>query len=110
MDRVIELTETVRREVADYNNVQAWKARSFFLEDTNQQVYAVIDLPNRDNPLVEKPGIIVLARVIGDRVVIDEDITDRPLYRELMRAGIPREQIVLAYAGEQPPEPKESEA
>lgn len=109
MDRVIELTETVRREVADYNNVQAWKARSFYLEDADQYIYAVVDVPANDHPLVQKPGIVVMARVVGDKVVIDEDITDRPLYKELMRAGVPREQIILAYAGEQPPDQKEAD-
>lgn len=44
-----------------------------------------------------------MARVVGDMVVIDEDITDRPLVNELVRAGIPREKIVLLYAGEQVP-------
>lgn len=78
----------------------AWKARSYYLEDMQEQVYAVLDVPNSDHPLVKKPGIVVMARVVGDKVIIDEDITDRPLYEALMEAGIPRQQIVLAYAGE----------
>jgi hypothetical protein len=41
-----------------------------------------------------------MARVVGETVLIDEDITDRPLWEELVRAGIPRERIVLLYAGE----------
>jgi hypothetical protein len=34
------------------------------------------------------------------KVIIDEDTTDRPLVEELIRWDIPREQIILAYAGE----------
>jgi hypothetical protein len=46
-----------------------------------------------------------MARVVGDKIFIDEDTTDKPLYEALMaNAGIPREQIVLAYAGETPPQ------
>lgn len=36
---------------------------------------------------------------IDDHVVIDIDITDRPLSLALQAAGIPREKIVLAYLG-----------
>lgn len=43
-------------------------------------------------------------RVTGAKVVIHEDITDRPLYEELLRCGIPSDKIVLAYAGETLPE------
>lgn len=46
------------------------------------------------------PQIMVMAHVEGDTVIIDEDLTDRPLVDALVRAGIPREKIVLAYAGE----------
>ena len=47
---------------------------------------------------------MVLARIENDKVLIEEDTTDRPLWRELVRAGIPREQIVLIYSGEKLPE------
>jgi hypothetical protein len=41
---------------------------------------------------------------VGDKVVIEEDTTDRPLVNELVRAGIPREQIICTYIGEKLPE------
>jgi hypothetical protein len=43
---------------------------------------------------------MVMAHIEGDVVIIDEDLTDRPLVEALVRAGIPREKIVLAYTGE----------
>lgn len=46
-----------------------------------------------------------MARIVGDSVIIEHDVTDRPLLHELMRAGIPREQIILTYAGEPLPQP-----
>lgn len=41
-------------------------------------------------------------------VVIDKDTTDCSLFEALMRVNIPREQIVLAYAGETLPGEAES--
>lgn len=41
-----------------------------------------------------------MARITDNKIFIEEDTTDRPLVHELERAGIPRDQIVLAYAGE----------
>jgi hypothetical protein len=41
-----------------------------------------------------------MARVVGNKVIIEEDTTDRPLVEALIRCGIPREHIILVYAGE----------
>jgi hypothetical protein len=43
-------------------------------------------------------GLIV--RLLGDIIVIDRDNNSKPLVEALLQAGVPREQIVLAYAGE----------
>lgn len=52
-------------------------------------------------------GIVVLVRVAGDTVVVEENNTDRPVEKRLMKRGIPREKIVLAYKGEPVPDPVE---
>jgi hypothetical protein len=72
-------------------------------EDSANHIYTVIIVPDYEYPRTEKSAVTVLARIVDDTVIIEEDITDRPLYQELMRAGVPREKIVLAYAGEQLP-------
>jgi hypothetical protein len=41
---------------------------------------------------------------VGNRIVIDHDANSDPLVEALLEAGIPRDQIVLAYAGEPAPE------
>lgn len=99
-----ELISIVRREVADYNNVEYWKEIGYYFEDTERLTFVVLAAPLPDHPIVKRPGITVMARIVENRVIIDEDITDRPLYLELMRCGIPREQIILKYAGEKAPE------
>jgi hypothetical protein len=46
----------------------------------------------------------LIIRIIGDKIVIEEDRDSDPLYEALMQAGIPREKIILAYAGESIPD------
>jgi hypothetical protein len=104
MDRVT-LETIMRREVADYSG-SAYKAKTFYLEDLNQGIYTVVIIPDDDYPVEAHPGIVVMARFVDDHIVIDEDITDKPLYVELMRCGIPREQMILRYAGEKLPKPE----
>jgi hypothetical protein len=42
----------------------------------------------------------LVARIAGEHIVIEQDINDRPLVDALVGAGVPRQQIILAYAGE----------
>jgi hypothetical protein len=103
MDKVqLDLTTQVAQEVKDYNKGGGWlKATGYFVSDAARQIYAVIVVP--DYPRDFPAGVVILARIVGDKVVIEQDLTDRPLFKELMRVGIPREQIILTYAGEAPP-------
>ena len=109
MDRIADLTAIVQHEVAAYA-VPAYKAQTYFVGDEKRQIYSVVVVPGDNYPIKTKAGITVMARVVANKVVIDQDITDRPLYEALMEAGIPREQIILAYAGEKlPGEQEQSE-
>lgn len=102
MERIDHLTDIVQREVMDYHG-PGLKSKTYYFEDANDHAYTVIVIPEYRYPRKSKSTVVVMARVLGDKVVIDEDITDRPLYEALMEAGIPREQIILAYAGEKLP-------
>ncbi len=42
----------------------------------------------------------LVARVAGDRIIVERDVNDKPLVDALGQAGVPRRSIVLAYAGE----------
>ncbi|MBI1279187.1 MAG: hypothetical protein GC179_13760 [Anaerolineaceae bacterium] len=99
MERIDQLTEIVRREVKAYDG-PAFKAKTYYFEDFKDQAFAVVIVPDYKYPTASKAGVTVMAHIVGDKVVIDQDITDRPLYEELIAAGIPRKQIILAYAGE----------
>jgi hypothetical protein len=58
-------------------------------------VFTVGDLPEKR---VVDAGLIV--RVVDDRIIIERDVNDKPLSDALLQAGVPREQIIMAYVGE----------
>lgn len=54
--------------------------------------------------LREVAGVVVLARIVSNKVVIEEDTTDKQLVDALLQRGVAREQIVLAYTDEPIPD------
>ncbi|MBC8171107.1 MAG: XisI protein [Anaerolineae bacterium] len=100
-----ELSEIVKKAVSWYA-AEGFNTKTFALMNEENQVYAVAAI---DYPVHRQPaGLVVMARLEDQRVIIEFDNTDRPLVDALMRAGIPREQIILAYAGETLPESVEA--
>jgi hypothetical protein len=99
MDSVKDITAIVRHEVADYVRPSP-NSTAYYLDDDEKQIYVVIAVPNRSQ---EKPTIIVMARIVDERIIIDTDITNKPLYNALQNAGIPSDRIIRAYEGEKPP-------
>lgn len=87
------LAEIVKKVVFSYA-VEGFNARTFALSNEEEKVYAVtvVDIGVRLRPA----GVVVIARVEGNRVIIEDDLTDRPLIDALVSAGIPREQILFA--------------
>jgi len=101
MDRVIDLAAVVQRVIESYAG-RALKAVSYPFADHQRRIYGVVVVPDHPRPF--KSRVVVMARIVDDTVIIDEDTTDRPLVDELVKAGIPRDKIVLLYAGEPAPE------
>lgn len=101
-----DLKDIVREEVRKYaGRGRGGNLRLFPIMDEPQQTYVVvaIDYPVRE----DTAGVVVLARVVGDKAVIEEDATDKPLLDALLQQGVPREKIILAYEGEPVPDPIE---
>lgn len=48
--------------------------------------------------------LVIAARVIGEHIIIEHDITESPLLDALLEAGISRDTIILTYAGENRPD------
>jgi sulfur carrier protein ThiS len=100
------LAPLVKREVSLYAG-KGFNVDVYPILDDEHLTYAIVDVPhNRENM---KVTVVNMARVVGDRIIIDEErVDDKPLYEALIHnAGIPREQIILAYAGETLPDEKE---
>src|SRR5262245_15396554 len=97
-----QLAEITRREIARYAG-NANQARLFPILDDTHQTYAVIII--EDDPAARPAWVVVMARVVENLIVIEEDTSvDKPLVDALTTNGnVPREQIVLAYAGESLP-------
>ncbi|MCY4020560.1 MAG: element excision factor XisI family protein [Chloroflexi bacterium] len=93
----------VRREVVKYAvSGRGANVLLFAILDDEQGIYAVngVDYPERK----DIAGVVVLARVVKNMVVIEEDMSDKKLVDALIQAGILRDQIVLAYEGEPIPD------
>jgi hypothetical protein len=98
----LSLAEITRREVEAYVGFSD-TATLYPVLDDKHQIYTVLVVPHW--PRSFSAEIVVMARVVGDKIVIEEDTADKPLVDALMvNAGIPREQIVLAYRGEKIPD------
>lgn len=95
------LSEILIQELDKYTGVGANCVLIPFY-DKDHQHYAVagFDYPKREQPA----DVAIVARIVDDRIVIDEDMTDKKLVDALLQQGVPRDKIILAYAGEPAPE------
>lgn len=94
MDTMIEILE---REIAAYAG-EGLNGSAYFVVSPDRQVYAVNDVFH--TPEGRFVDVSLLVRRKGDCIIIEHDISDKMLVDALMQAGIPRDHIVLAYAGE----------
>ena len=98
-----EIKRIVRAEVRKYaGSGRGANIRLYPILDDEHATYTVnaIAHPRRD----ELADVVVLARIVKDIVVIEEDMTNKQLVDALIQAGIKREQICLAYAGDDLPD------
>jgi hypothetical protein len=100
-----ELAEIIHREVEKYEGTSP-HARIFVILDDRRHSYTVTGIEN--DPGEDHSWIVIQARVVDDFVIIDEDnVWDKKLWKALVAAGVPREQIVLAYQDEKAPQANE---
>jgi hypothetical protein len=75
--------------------------RGFFAPTEDENLFAVVYLGKTPHERIADAGL--MARIFNDKIVIELDINDKMLVDALLQAGVPRDQIVLAYAGESTP-------
>jgi hypothetical protein len=89
-NRMDILKKTVREEVEKYAaGGRGANILLFAILDDERGIYAVnaVDYLKRDNVA----GFVVLARVVGNRIVIEEVMTDKKLVDALQQRGISRD-------------------
>jgi hypothetical protein len=100
MDQLVRIvSEEVRKYASDG---RAANGRLFLTTNEQSCTYAVTSVGTFEGQW--SSHIVVLARVVEDHVVIEEDRTNKPLLDALLQRGIQRQQIVLSYQGEAVPD------
>ncbi len=72
--------------------------RSYLTSSADGRVLAVVTVAQVRDQRIADADLIV--RLIADKIIIERDLNDKVLVDALVQAGVPRKQIVLAYAGE----------
>lgn len=94
------LKKVIASAIAGYA-VKGLNGFSVLTTNPKQQIWAVASIAEVRGK--RHAGVSLLVRLVGNTVVIEHDINDKPLVDALVQAGVPREKIVLAYAGEPVP-------
>ncbi|MEM9954393.1 MAG: element excision factor XisI family protein [Chloroflexota bacterium] len=93
--------DILRAEMAKYGG-EGLNCISYIAENLDAMVFTSTTMfTGKQDP---KPLMDLFVRVIADKIVIEVDKNSKPLVDALVQAGIPREQIILAYIGEKVPE------
>ena len=81
---------------------KAFNGYSYLTSSGDQQHFVVTSVGIVQGQRIVNIGLIV--QFVHDTIIIDRDINSKPLVDALVQLGIPREKIILAYAGEPVPE------
>jgi hypothetical protein len=76
----------------------ALNGKTFLTTNETQDVFAVLFVGTFLNEHIADAGLIV--RIEDDVVIVEQDLNNKPFVDAIVQAGIPRDKIVLAYAGE----------
>lgn len=94
--------ETILRDAVTKYDGRSDDFNVHLIFDPQRHIYAANAV--RTVPSKERGFILMQARVVEGHIVIDADaLWDKNLWQALEKAGVPREQIILAYKGEKLP-------
>ena len=91
------LRETLQGVLAGYAG-EMLNGYSYLTVNVDRTVFVIVGLGYAGDKHFVDTSLV--ARVADASIVIDYDINNKPLIEALLAAGVPRSQIVLAYAGE----------
>jgi hypothetical protein len=95
------LKQTVHEVVAGYAG-KVLNGYSYLTQSEDGLVYTVVDVARIQGKHVS--GVSLVVRIAGEFIIVERDQNDKTVLDALLQAGIPRNQIILAYAGEPVPE------
>jgi XisI protein len=95
------LKDIVRQVVTGYAG-KALNGCSYLTQSEDSLIFAVVDVGRIQGK--HFAGVSLVVRIVQDYVIVERDQNDKLVIDALVQAGIPRNKIVLAYAGELAPE------
>jgi XisI protein len=95
------IREILIRELEKYTG-KAFNGYSFLAVSRDQAHFVITSVGYVRGQRIVNTAMIV--EIVSNKIVIDRDIYDKQLVDALLQASVPREQIILAYAGEPVPE------
>jgi len=95
------LKQTVLKVVSEYAK-DGLNCTSYLTQNEDGSLLTVVDI--EDSPNAHDMGVSLVVRIIGEKVIVERDMNNKPAIDALIQAGISRKNIVLAYAGEAIPE------
>ena len=88
--------------VIDGYTGEGLNGHAYLVHDSALDIYTVISVGYIRQRRITDANLIV--RLLGNKIIIERDMNDKSLADALIQAGISRQSIVLAYAGEPVPE------
>lgn len=95
------LKDVVHRVVSGYAG-RGLNSIGYLTQNDDGSVLTVTDFARIRGEHIS--GISLIVRIIDERVIVERDQNDKIVKDALIQAGVPREMIILAYAGEPVPE------
>jgi hypothetical protein len=95
------LKQIVREVVAGYTG-RALNGYSYLTQSDDGTIFTVVDVSRVEGKHFS--GISLVVRIFEEVVIVERDQNDKLVVDALMQAGIARDKIILAYAGEPVPE------
>jgi hypothetical protein len=103
VDILSEKVTLIRDIITTYAKPALTGEMSYLTQNAEGTLFSVVDIDVIDGMHVADTGLV--ARIMGDFVIIEHDMNEKPLVDALIQSGIKRSQIILAYAGEPVPDP-----
>lgn len=95
------LTAILKETIIRYAK-PAFNGYTFLTSNPDETRFVITGIGHIQKIRIVNAAIVV--QIVENIVVIEQDINDKPLVDDLLDAGVPRSQIVLAYIGETMPE------